>query len=71
MLPMLIATMVQVKLFCTCLCKGPFTRTVSVHCVNGDRLFDGQIGLGTHPACQCKFDGDGDGNLNSQGKVET
>ena len=51
--------------------KGPFTRTVSLfvsvtvnvyHCVNGDRLFDGQIGLGTHSACQCKFDGDGDGN---------
>ena len=37
--------------------------TVNVyHCVNGDRLFDGQIGLGTHSACQCKFDGDGDGN---------
>ena len=50
-------------------CYVSFTRTVSVpvsvnvlHCVNGDGLFDGQIGFGTYSVRQCKFEGDCDGD---------
>ena len=35
--------------------KGLFTRNVSVkiyHCINGNGLFDGQNGFGTHSDCQ-------------------
>ena len=34
-------------------------------CANGDGLFNGQIRFRTHSVCQCKFDGDcdGDGHL--------
>ena len=52
--------------------KGSFTRAVSVptaitvnvyHCANGDGPFDRENGFGTHSVCQCKFDGDCDGDV--------
>ena len=51
--------------------KGSFTRAVSVpmaitanvyHCANGDGPFDRQIWFGAHSVCQCKFDGDCEGD---------
>ena len=37
------------------------TITIKVHhCVNGDGLFDGEIGFGTRSVHWCKFDGDCD-----------
>ena len=36
-------------------------------CACGDRLFDGQIGFGTHYIHQCKFDGDCDGDGDGDG----
>ena len=45
----------------------PVSVTIKVyHCVNGDGLFDRQIGFRTHSVHQCKFDRDydGDGSVN-------
>ena len=50
-------------------CKGLFTRTACVpqsvkvyHYANGDGPFGRQVGFRTNSVCQCKFDGDCDGD---------
>ena len=45
----------------------PVYNTVTVkvyHCANDEGPFDRQIGFRTHSVCQCKFDGDCDGDGN-------